>query len=148
MTLRYSSNGMICIGDPPGDAFFEVECYQEQFMPVVYRMHELVAAGVPRAAVGRRIEAEIQEGRLKLSPRPTMNYQVFGPIGAYDSVTNTLSGGATLVERLFIPWSTAASTGVPGDEGPLYPWIMDEGTYYAHVMIFPVSAAPPHPLEP
>lgn len=145
-TLRFTTNGMICISDPPGDAWFQPECYHSAFIPIVYRMRELKAAGQSEAEVDRRIEAEIRLGTLKLTPRPTMNYQMFGPITGYDSTTNTVSSAMTRVQRLFIPWSTSGTSGVPEEEDALHAWIMDQGTYYAHVMIFPAPRQSPQPL--
>jgi hypothetical protein len=145
-TLRFTTNGMICISDPPGDAWFDVECYHSGFIQIVYRMKELKAAGLSEADMDRKIEAEIRLGTLKLTPRPTMNYQLFGPISGYDSTTNTVSNAIQATQRLFIPWSTPASSGVPEEEDIAHPWIMAPGTYYAHVMIVPAARLSPQPL--
>jgi len=41
---------------------------------------------------------------------------------------------------VYIPWATAASTGLPiKPEAPGMPWIMDPGTHRAHIMINPIS---------
>ena len=39
--LRPGSNGMVCIADLPGDDEFDVRCYNEQFIEVVYRSFQL-----------------------------------------------------------------------------------------------------------
>jgi len=39
---------------------------------------------------------------------------------------------------VYIPWATAASTGLPiKPAAPGMPWIMDPGTHRAHIMITP-----------
>ncbi len=140
--LRPSTNGMVCIADAPGDAVLSVQCYHASFIPVVYRMNQLVAAGVPEAVLDRTIEAEIQDGTLKLPDGPTTSYLMFGPMAAYDPSTNTVGNALILGHRIQVPHGTPAATGLPTSDDGVHPYLMASGTYYAHVMVQSPSRAP------
>ena len=60
---RPSANGTICIADTPGDTTFDVRCYQASFIPLVYRIRQLVAQGVADSAFDRTVDAEVRSGR-------------------------------------------------------------------------------------
>jgi len=141
-TLRPSTNGMVCITDPPGDAFFVVECYHVSFISVVYRMKQLVARGLPEAVLDQTIEAEIRDGRLKLPAGLTISYGMSGPVAGYDTSTNTVSQAMAVWHRLHVPLVTATETGLPSDDDGRHPYLMAGGTYYAHVMLTPPRPAP------
>src|SRR5262245_27736322 len=64
--LRKGKNGMVCIADKPGDAQFDVRCYHESFIPVVYRAFQL-----GYQVSGPKVEEEIKAGKLQLSNQPT-----------------------------------------------------------------------------
>ncbi len=57
---------MVCITDKPGDATFDVRCYQESFIPVVYRAFQL-----GYSVSGEKVEAEIKAGKLQITNQPT-----------------------------------------------------------------------------
>jgi hypothetical protein len=150
-TLRPSTNGLICIADRPGDPFFAVECYHASFIPVVYRMKQLVARGMPEPARDDTIEADIKTGRLKLPAAPTFGYLATGPIAAYDAPTNTIGDAIQLGHRMFIPYATEAPIGVTTADDSRHPYLMAAGTYYAHVMLpteRPVPRTPPPCMGP
>jgi len=144
--LRPSANGIVCITDPPGDAFFVVECYHASFAPVVYRMRQLVARGLPDAAIDDTLDAEIRGGRLRLPSGPTTSYGMSGPAAGYDTVTNTVSEAMAVWHRLHVPHRTAKEVGLPSSDDGRHPYLMAEGTYYAHVMLDqPTAPRPPAP---
>src|SRR5215217_401676 len=53
-TIRNSTNGMVCIADKPGDAQFDVRCYRESFIHIVYRTFQ-VGANVSSPKVAAEI---------------------------------------------------------------------------------------------
>ena len=145
--LRPSANGMVCIADAPEDASFNVECYHTSFIPVVYRMKQLVAAGLPEAVLDRTIDGEIRDGILKLPSGPTIGYLMFGPVSGYDTSTNTVSNAIERGHRLFVPYSTPGALGLPTDDDGIHPYLMAAGTYYAHVMLVRPPLAPLTPNQ-
>src|SRR5262249_677410 len=72
--IRKTTNGMVCITDKPGDAIFDVRCYEEHFIEVVYRTFQL-----GYAVSGPKVEEEIKAGQLHLSNDVTAGYRCLGP---------------------------------------------------------------------
>jgi hypothetical protein len=134
--LRNGTNGMVCIADKPGDALFDVRCYRESFIHVVYRTFQL-GANVSSPKVG----AEIEAGTLKLSKEPTAGFRCLGPTGSYDPATHSVTGEGRCWESVHFPFRTAREVGFPDmSEVPeslrrTVPYVMGSGTYWSHVMI-------------
>src|SRR2546426_4385178 len=59
--LRKGTNGMVCIADAPNDDRFDVRCYRDTFIAVVYRAFQL-----GYQVNGEKVEAEIKAGTLQL----------------------------------------------------------------------------------
>src|SRR6185436_11784477 len=77
--VRKGTNGMVCIADRPGDEQFDVRCYMESFIPVVYRAFQL-----GYRVSGEKVEAEIKAGKIQLSNQPTAGYRCLGPANGYN----------------------------------------------------------------
>ncbi|HET9832033.1 MAG TPA: hypothetical protein VFP91_10000, partial [Vicinamibacterales bacterium] len=60
--LRKGTNGMVCIADNPNDDRFDVRCYRDSFIQVVYRAFQL-----GYQVSGEKVETEIKAGTLALS---------------------------------------------------------------------------------
>jgi hypothetical protein len=135
--LRKATNGMVCIADKPGDAQFDVRCYQEDFILVVYRAFQLGYNGVN----GEKVEAEIKTGKLHLSNQPAAGYRCFGPASGYDPSTNAVNAEVKCWQSIHFPFRTAREIGfpdmseVPADLRTNVPYVMSSGKYWAHVMI-------------
>ena len=135
-TLRNGTNGMVCIADKPGDAQFDVRCYRDSFIHVVYRTFQL-GGDVSSPKVG----AEIAAGQLKLSNEPTAGFRCLGSASSYDSSTNSFRDKGGCWESVHFPFRTAREVGFPDmSEVPenlrrTVPYVMASGTYWAHVMI-------------
>ena len=84
-------------------------------------------------------EAEAKSGKLKM-PKQAANLQVFSADAEnYNATTGEVTKGHFRYV-VYIPWATAASTGLPAKpEAAGMPWIMDPGTHRAHIMIDPPS---------
>lgn len=63
----------------------------------------------------------------------------YGKESTYDPKTS-LVDGAKYRYVVYMPFATAASTGLPESPiAPNHPWIMNPGTHRAHIMISPVN---------
>jgi len=131
--LRSGTNGMVCIADDPNDDEFDVRCYRDTFIPVVYRGFQIGG--------GAKVGAEIQAGKLKLSKEPTAGYRCLGPAAAYDAAHNAIDARIECWQSLHFPFRTAAEVGfpdeadVPESQQQYTPYVMASGTYWSHVMI-------------
>lgn len=134
--LRQGKNGMVCIADGPTDDAFDVRCYREPFISVVYRAFQL-GYGVS----GEKVGAEIKSGKLQLSNEPTAGYRCLGPIAGYDASRQSINSQIECWQSIHFPFRTAAEIGIP-DERDVpesqqreLPYVMASGTYWSHVMI-------------
>ena len=132
---RASANGMICLADSPGDSVFDVRCYQAAFVPVIYRIRQLVAQGVADSALEGTIDAEIRSGKLPVTKAPTAGYRMYGPVTGYDPARNVVSDRIDAWQSIHMPYRTAASMGLSTRKDGIHPYVMASGTYWAHVMI-------------
>jgi hypothetical protein len=130
--VRAGTNGMTCIADYPKDDEFDVRCYRDSFIPVVYRSFQLGSE--------EKINAELKSGKLALSKEPTAGYRCSGPIAGYDAARNASDARVECWESLHFPYRTAAEVGfpdeadVPEDQQRSTPYVMSSGTYWSHVM--------------
>jgi hypothetical protein len=134
--LRQGKNGMVCIADRPNDEAFDVRCYRDTFIPVVYRAFQL-----GYQVDGEKVASEIKSGKLKLSNEPTAGYRCLGPSAGYDPARQSLNSQIECWQSIHFPYRTAAEIGLP-DERDVpesrqreVPYVMASGTYWSHVMI-------------
>lgn len=139
IVLRNGTNEMICIADNPAQKGLSVSCYHKDLEPFMARGRELKDAGKTTQEIFDIREAEAKSGKL-LMPKQASNLQVFSATEeAYNATTGEVTKGSFRYV-VYIPWATAASTGLPiKPEVPGMPWIMNPGTHRAHIMIDPVS---------
>ena len=139
--LRKGTNTMVCIANLPGSDRFDVRCYQEDFIVVVYRAFQLNAEGIRGNKQYDQIEAEIKAGKLTLPSHPTAGYRCLGPAKAYNPSTNTATDEIYCWESVHFPFRTARELGlmdeseVPENMQRKLPFVMSGGRYWAHVMI-------------
>jgi hypothetical protein len=140
-SIRKGTNGMVCVADRPGDETFDVRCYHESFISVVYRGFQLNAEGVKLAEVYNTIEAEIKAGKLTIPSQPTAGYRCLGPASGINASTNSLSKDIRCWQSIHFPFRTAHEMGLmdeselPEDMRSKMPYVMASGRYWAHVMI-------------
>jgi hypothetical protein len=139
--LRRGTNGMVCIADRPGDALFDVRCYRDSFIQVVYRAFQLRYGGGKGDSAGEKIDAEIKAAKISLPRQPTAGYRCLGPIADFDSVRITLGARIYCWQSIHFPYRTALEIGLL-EESQLSdsakrhtPYVMASGTYWSHVMI-------------
>ncbi|MFN0180829.1 MAG: hypothetical protein ACKVZ0_18660 [Gemmatimonadales bacterium] len=143
VTLRETTNGMICTGDRPGDAEFDVRCYERSFLRAIDRRRELGASGGTGtlSSPDPRFEEEVKSGKLPLPSYPTAGYRMLGPIGGYDPATRAWTEEIERWQSVHFPFRTAAEIGLPTEREGTTPFVMASGTWWSHVMI--VHTAPP-----
>jgi len=139
--LRKGTNTMVCIANRPGSDRFDVRCYQEDFIGVVYRGFQLNAEGIRGEKQYDQIEAEIKAGKLSLPSHPTAGYRCAGPAKAYNASTNTATDEIYCWESVHFPFRTAPELGlideseIPANMRRKLPFVMSGGRFWAHVMI-------------
>jgi hypothetical protein len=139
--LRKGTNEMICLGDNPAQKGFSVACYQKDLDPFMKIGRDLRATGKSFEEIDKAREAAIQSGQLKLVSQPSTLFVFSAKDEDCDLTTATVKNGY-LRYVIYIPYATAASTGLPTKaDAPGMPWIMDAGTYRAHIMINPAPPA-------
>jgi hypothetical protein len=139
VVLRKGTNEIICLADNPNQKGFSVSCYHQDLEPFMARGRELKDAGKTTQEIFDIREAEAKSGKLAM-PKQASNLQVFSTTDEnYNPTTGEVKKGSFRYV-VYIPWATAASTGLPiKPEAPGMPWIMNPGTHRAHIMIDPVS---------
>lgn len=141
-TLRASTNGMVCMGDPPGDDRFDVRCYHESFFPYAGRV---VAADRLRGPATDSARAAVREdlrtGRLACPDVITAGYRMLGPAHAYDAATGRAGPEIRSWQSVHFPNRTAEAVGFPTEREGTMPWVMASGRCWSHVMIVHDSAS-------
>ena len=137
VTLREGTNEFICLADDPGKDGFSAACYHESLEPFMARGRELRAEGKSNQEIDALREQEVESGALTMGDTGSTLHVYSGPETRYDPATGEVAG-ASYRYVVYMPFATAASTGLPESPvAPNHPWIMDPGTYRAHIMISP-----------
>ncbi len=131
--IRAGKNGMICLAQFVVEKSYHASCYQEGMEPFMARGRELRAQGVKDPKVDSVRYAEVVSGKIKM-PKTAALYQIFGKPNSYDVATGKLTDASTLLV-VYIPGSTAETTGLSPVPTKIGPWIMYPGTPKAHIMI-------------
>ena len=137
IVLRQGTNELICLADDPNKPGFSVACYVKELEPFMKRGRELRMQGMNDQQVFDTRDKEVKEGRLKMPTQPATLYVYSADEKDFNSKTGEVKNGY-LRYVIYIPYATSASTGLPEKpSGKGMPWIMDPGTYRAHIMINP-----------
>ena len=137
IVLRKGTNEMICLGDDPDVPGFSVACYCNSLEPFMKRGRELRKQGIDGQQLFDERGKEVKEGTLQMPKEPAALYVYSAKDEDFNRRTGEVKNG-NLRYVIYIPFATAASTGLP--EKPSadgMPWIMNPGTYRAHIMINP-----------
>ncbi|QEC68305.1 hypothetical protein FRZ67_13715 [Panacibacter ginsenosidivorans] len=135
--LRKGTNELICLADDPNQAGFSVSCYHKDLEPFMQRGRELRKQGMNDQQVYDAREKEVKDGSLQMPKQPAALYVYSAEDKDFDHATGEVTNGY-LRYVIYIPYATSASTGLPEKPtGKGMPWIMNPGTYRAHIMINP-----------
>ncbi|SER28240.1 hypothetical protein [Neolewinella agarilytica] len=139
VTLREGTNEFICLADDPKKEGFSAACYHKSLDPFMARGRELKAEGKNHNEIFDIREKEAKAGTLDMGKTGATLHIYYGKESTYDPETN-LVDGAKYRYVVYMPFATAASTGLPESPiAPNHPWIMNPGTHRAHIMISPIN---------
>lgn len=138
IVVREGTSAMVCLADQPGDDRFHAACYHRALEPFMARGRELKADGLSRDAVQSTREEEIEAGTLRMPDHPAALYSLTGPADSYDPETREVVGASPLYV-IYMPYATAATTGLPESAPRGQPWLMNAGKPWAHVMLIPAE---------
>ena len=134
-SLRAGTNDLVCLADDPKTEGFNVACYQRDLDPFMARGRELTAQGITNDNVRDETRwKEIEAGTLTMPREARTLYVMTGK--RFEPTTGTVET-AYLRYVLYLPFATAASTGLGTKSLPGVPWLMTPGTAGAHIMISP-----------
>jgi hypothetical protein len=135
--LRKGTNELICLADNPDEPDFSVACYCKDLEPFMQRGRELRKQGIKDQQLWDERDREVKAGTLKMPQGPAALYVYSAKEKDFNPETGEVKNGY-LRYVIYIPFATASSTGLPEKPSAKgMPWIMDPGTYRAHIMINP-----------
>ena len=135
--LKQGTNEMICLADNPDEPDFSVACYVKDLEPFMKRGRDLRKQGITGQQLFDEREKEANAGTLQMPKQPAALYVYSANEKDFDPATGEVKNGY-LRYVVYIPYATAASTGLPEKpSAPGMPWIMNPGKHAAHIMINP-----------
>ncbi|MDA1027666.1 MAG: hypothetical protein O3B41_01250 [Bacteroidetes bacterium] len=135
--IRKGTNELVCTSDDPENESFETACFQKDLFDYISRGRVLKAEGMNGQDSVEKRKAEIEAGTLPFVKGQATQYIRYGDNASYDEATGeVLNSQVRFV--IYIPGATPESTGLPTSPmAPGAPFIMDAGTFRAHIMIVP-----------
>lgn len=145
VVLRKGTNELVCLADDPAQKGLSVSCYHRDLDPFMDRGRVLKKDGKKPAEILATREQEVKNKKLMMPTHPSTLFSYTAKDENYNAATGEVKDGY-LRYVVYIPYATAESTGLPlKPDAPGMPWIMDPGTYRAHIMINPpVSTTAAH----
>ena len=137
--LRQGTNELICVADDPSQPGFSVACYHKDLDPFMKIGRELRKQGMNDKQIFDEREKAVNAGTLQMPKQPAALFVFSADDKDYDRATGEVKNGY-LRYVIYIAYATGASTGLPEKptgSGKGMPWIMNAGTYRAHIMINP-----------
>lgn len=144
VVLREGSNDFVCLAPKPSSSMLYSYAYPASLDPFMARGRELTAAGKKTKEKDAIREAEIKAGTLYMPQTPSTLFGYWGKAANLDPETGEVKD-ALRRYVIYIPYATAETTGLPDKPAlPGMPWLMDAGSYKAHIMINPETMAHSH----
>lgn len=135
--LREGSNNLVCLSDDPSIEGISVSCYVKSLEPFMQRGRELTAEGKNTNEKREIRGKEVAQGILIMPKEPSMTYIYYGSEDDYNMETGELKNGQFRYV-IYTPFATPETTGLPiKPHAKGMPWLMDPGTFRAHIMIGP-----------
>ena len=143
VTLREGTNGYIGLAPDYKMSTYYAYCYPESLEPLMARGRELIAEG-KRKERDKIRDQEFRDGKLTIPQTPTTLYGYWGEAANVNAETGEIKD-AKRRYVIYVPFAKAADLGLSNKHNNLgMPWLMDEGTYKAHIMITPPMEAHKH----
>lgn len=137
--LREGSNNLICLADDPKKKGISVSCYSKKLEPFMKRGRELSAEGKDFKEKREIRGMEVAQGKLEMPKEPSMTYIYYGTDEGYNTETGELADGQFRYV-IYTAFATTESTGLPDKpHAKGMPWLMDPGTFRAHIMVGPFN---------
>ncbi|WP_270087517.1 hypothetical protein [Sphingobacterium sp. SYP-B4668] len=141
--LREGTNDYICLAPDYKLPLLYAYAYPKSLEPFMARGRELIAQGKRRERDAIR-EEEFKAGKLNIPQHPTMLYGYWGSLEKLNQETGEMAD-AKRRYVLYVPFAKAADLGMASKPTvPGMPWLMDEGSYKAHIMINPADMGHSH----
>ncbi|MGJ1461744.1 hypothetical protein ACR789_18825 [Sphingobacterium siyangense] len=138
-----ATNNLICLAPDYKSSVLYAYAYPKSLDPFMARGRELIAEGKRKQRDEIR-EAEHKAGKLPIPQTPTILYGYWGPLAKLNNTTGEIEG-AQRRYVIYVPYAKAADIGLSSKPGlPGIPWLMDEGSYKAHIMINPENMGHSH----
>ncbi len=142
--LRKGTNELVCLADDPRQKGLNVSCYHRDLEPFMERGRVLKQEGKKADEILKTREQEVKDKKLTMPHHPSTLFSYTAKDENYNAATGEVKDGY-LRYVVYIPYATAESTGLPlKPEVPGMPWIMDPGTYRAHILINPPVSTTAH----
>lgn len=137
VVLRKGTNDYTCLApDYRTPKYFAAYCYPNSLEPFMKRGRELIAEGKRKDRDAIR-QKEVAEGKLPMPKTPTTLFAYWGTLENLNKETGEMSDGKRRYV-IYVPYARAADLGMSNKPNNLgQPWLMDEGSYKAHIMITP-----------
>ena len=137
IVIREGKNNLICLADDPSKEGINVSCYSKKLEPFMKRGRELTAEGKDSKEKREIRGNEVAKGIIEMPKEPSMTYIYSGTEEDYSPETGELKNGQFRYV-IYTPFATTESTGLPSKpHAKGMPWLMDPGTFRAHIMIGP-----------
>lgn len=135
--LKKGTGSLVCLADDPKIKGIKVASYSIKLEPFMARGRQLVEEGKTSLQKKEIRDKEVKEGKLKMPNTPTTLTVYSGKEENYNPATGELKDG-NFRYVVYVPYATLASSGLPAKPSqPGMPWLMNPGTYDAHIMITP-----------
>lgn len=135
--IRKGTNELICLATDPNDTAFSVACYNKDLESFMQSGRDLRKKGIKGQQLFDERGKEVEESKLRMPKGPSALYVYSASSKDVNHKTGEVKNGY-MRYVIYIPFATAATTGLPTrPSAPGMPWIMDAGTYRAHILIDP-----------
>jgi len=135
--LKAGTSNFICLApDYKMPNYYASYCYPNTLEPLMARGRELIKEGKRNQRNEIRAK-EFEEGKITMPKEPTTMYGYWGTLANLDQSTGEMAD-AKRRYVIYVSGAKASDLGLSNQPNNLgMPWLMDEGTYKAHIMITP-----------
>jgi hypothetical protein len=135
--LKKGTSNFTCLApDYKMPNYYASYCYPNSLEPLMARGRELIKEGKRRQRNDIRAQ-EFAEGKFTMPTEPTTMYGYWGTLEQLNKETGEMAD-AKRRYVIYVSGKKASDLGLSNQPNNIgMPWLMDEGTYKAHIMITP-----------